>query len=114
MIGATFLHKCQHDIKHQQDGNDRSLVDFTQEELQQDRGFQHPGHRGPEFLQQYAQRMGLLISHGIRAIAGQTLRCLRTGQALPGCAVAMLRLLFQEIVGCWYCDQSSMSASRFV
>ena len=66
-IGLIFLNKTQDGIEQQQDTDDDGFVQLVNQDLQHDRGFEHPGNGRPEFGEEREQRMVLFFFDPVSA-----------------------------------------------
>lgn len=82
LLGAAFLDQPDDRVEQQQAGDDSCLGIFAKRQFQDDRGFEHPGHRRPEFFEGTLPRMQHGVGHGVgaelrepalRLFAGQTI-----------------------------------------
>jgi hypothetical protein len=65
-LGAAFLHQAKQCIQDQQAADDRRFDSLAEKELQDNRGFQQPGNRGPETFEEVFQRLGFPLDDCIR------------------------------------------------
>ncbi|MEE3503585.1 hypothetical protein VNG72_19325 [Acidiphilium acidophilum] len=69
-------------IEQQQRGNHRRLNNVAKHDLQDDRCFQHPGHRRPQFGNDASRQMLRDVGHGVSAEFSFARPRVRTGQSM--------------------------------
>ena len=81
MIVTSVLQEAEDAVEHQQLGDDCRLDQIAHHKFDDDRQFEHPGHRRPEADQRHLPHLRGGIRHGIRPDLRQAaVRCL-TGQS---------------------------------